>query len=53
MTPAEKWQRLTNPQTLEDYGLSMSIEEIEQVPEAVEEINKYLPKGKEIKCAGY
>lgn len=43
MTPAEKWQRLTNPTCVEDYGLSMSIDEIRQVPEAEAAMKVYLP----------
>lgn len=43
MTPAEKWHRLTHPQTVEDYGLGMSLEEIKQVPEAMVEVLCYLP----------
>ena len=43
MTPAEKWQRLSNPQTVEDYGLSMTTEDLRAVPEAQQEILSYLP----------
>lgn len=28
MTPEEKWERLNNPKTLEDYGLCLSEEEL-------------------------
>ena len=28
MTPREKWDRLNNPKTLEDYGLCLSEEEL-------------------------
>jgi hypothetical protein len=34
MTPEEKWKRLTNPQGIEDYGLSMNETELRQVSEA-------------------
>ena len=33
MTPEEKWERLTNPKTIEDYGLRMSENELMQFPE--------------------
>lgn len=29
MTPEEKWGRLQNPQSVEDYGLSVTVEELE------------------------
>lgn len=32
MTPEEKWQRLNNPQTCEDYGLSLSESELRAFP---------------------
>ncbi|KKL20690.1 hypothetical protein LCGC14_2452950 [marine sediment metagenome] len=41
MTPSEKWERLSNPKTLGDYGLSMPLSELAEVPEAVVEFNKY------------
>lgn len=33
MTPKEKWDRLNNPTCLEDYGLSLSRDELIQFPE--------------------
>ena len=43
MTPAEKWQALSFPQSVADYGVTMTLQEILQVPEAIAEVNKYLP----------
>ena len=34
MNPEEKWRRLINPTCADDYGLSMSLDELRQVPEA-------------------
>lgn len=34
MTPQEKWKRISDPQTAEDYGISMTETELRQVPEA-------------------
>lgn len=41
MTPKEKWQRLTNPKTVEDYGLGISLNELMEVPEAVAALNSF------------
>lgn len=47
MTPVERWRRMTNPQTVEDYGLSVTLEELYETPEGREiiygEINPSLP----------
>ena len=43
MTPAEKWRRMTHPVTLEDWGLSMSLDEFKQAPEALKEAQQYIP----------
>lgn len=47
MTPVEKWKRLTNPQTIEDYGLSVSLDELAETAEGREilekEISPWLP----------
>lgn len=32
-TPTEKWARLQNPKCLEDYGLSLTQEDLRQFPE--------------------
>mgnify|MGYP001617982318 FL=1 len=32
LPPAVKWRRLSNPQSVEDYGIVMTFEEISQVP---------------------
>jgi len=34
LSAKEKWQRLTHPQTVADYGLSMTLAELQEVPEA-------------------
>jgi len=36
MTPEEKWKRLTNPQTADDYGLSLTETELETFAEGRE-----------------
>ncbi|MFA5706808.1 MAG: hypothetical protein WDA41_10675 [Candidatus Neomarinimicrobiota bacterium] len=36
MTPQEKWERLNNPETLSDYGLILSENELMQFPEGRE-----------------
>lgn len=36
MTPEEKWKRLTNPKTLEDFGLSVTEAELETFPDGCE-----------------
>ena len=36
MAPEEKWKRLTNPQTAEDYGLSLTEAELETFDEGRE-----------------
>lgn len=36
-----KWDRLTNPKTVADYGLSINIKELMVLPEAREELYKY------------
>lgn len=36
MTPEEKWKRLTNPKTAEDYGLSLTETELETFAEGRE-----------------
>ena len=41
MTPQEKWERLTNPNCAADYGIGITLEEIAQVPEAVEEVSNW------------
>ena len=41
MTPSEKWERLTNPKTIGDYGISILLSELAEVPEAIEELKKY------------
>ena len=33
MLPEEKWNRLNNPKTLEDYGLSLNEDELQSFPE--------------------
>lgn len=33
MDPKEKWERLTNPQTIEDYGLALNERELEKIQE--------------------
>ena len=43
MTPAEKWQRLTHPTCVEDYGIGISFKELEEIPEAMAEVLSYLP----------
>lgn len=37
----EVFNRMMNPQKIEDYGLSLSIDEIMQLPEAVNEIKSW------------
>lgn len=39
----ELWRRLTNPQTVEDYGLSLPLEDLKQCPEIWEEVSIYVP----------
>ncbi len=41
MTPKEKWQRLTNPKTLADYQITISLSELMEVSEAVEALQKH------------
>jgi len=36
MTPSEKWARMANPQTIEDYGLGITADELMTFPEGVE-----------------
>lgn len=36
MTPEDKWQRLNNPKTIEDYSLSMNRAELMKIPEGRE-----------------
>lgn len=47
MTAIEKWNRLTNPQTVEDYGLSVNLEDLAETKEGREiiarEIAPWLP----------
>lgn len=43
MTTQEKWDRMTNPQSVEDYGIGIPISELMEVPEVAEELRKYLP----------
>lgn len=43
MTPHEKWSRLCNPQTCQDYGLGMTLDEVMQVPEARAQLQTYVP----------
>jgi len=39
-SPKEKWDRLNNPTCVEDYGLSLSREELAQFPEGHAIINR-------------
>lgn len=43
LTPAEKWARLKNPTCADDYGLSVTWEEVCAVPEAKHEVEAWLP----------
>ena len=47
MTAIEKWRRLTNPQSVEDYGLSVNLADLAQSDEGREilrrEILPWLP----------
>ena len=36
MTPQEKWERLHNPTTISDYGISIDREELQAIPEGRE-----------------
>lgn len=49
MDTVTKWLRLTNPQTVEDYSLSVNLDELRQTEEGQEiyekEILPYLPMG--------
>ena len=40
---ADKWRALSNPQSIEDYSVTMTLEEAAQVPEALAELEKYIP----------
>ena len=37
MTPQEKWNRLTNPTCIDDYGMAMSLDEVREVKDPVAE----------------
>lgn len=37
------WRRLTNPETVEDWGLSIPLAELKQCPEIWAEVSAYLP----------
>ena len=43
----ERWRRLTDPQTVEDYSLSVNLDDLAQTPEGREiirrEIDPFLP----------
>lgn len=47
MNAVEKWKRMSNPQTVEDYGLSVSLEELAQTEEGRQiierDVNHWLP----------
>lgn len=43
LTPLEKWARLTNPTCVDDYGLSMTLEEVIAVPDAKREVEAWIP----------
>ena len=40
----ELWRRLNNPQTIEDWHLVVTLEELEQCPEIMEEVSPFLPR---------
>ena len=42
MTPQEKWERMSNPKTVEDYGIGMTLDEIMECHEALEEMGPYI-----------
>jgi len=42
LTPQEKWARLTNPTCADDYGLSMTLEEVRAVPDAKSEVEAWI-----------
>jgi len=41
VTPQEKWARMANPQGPEDYRLTMTMEELMEVPEAAKLVAYY------------
>ena len=42
LTPQEKWARIKSPTCIDDYGLSMTREEVCAVPEAKCEVEAYI-----------